>query len=116
MENEKKSLAKDGEGKNIKIYVQKISLVFSVRENKLYFEFIYFKLRVFFFCKTFRICGNFFIINIFFLAMMNFPRENISKELLIHSFDNQHKLDLSRKIKFIEGNSGFYYPYDNGYF
>lgn len=64
VENEKKSLAKDGEGKII-FYI-KYRWSFLSEENKLYFEFIYFKLRVFLLStKLFVFVDFFVIINIF---------------------------------------------------
>lgn len=63
MENEKKSLARMVK-ENIKVY--KISLVFSVMENKLYFEFIFlYILNLEFSCGKLFVFVDSFIINIF---------------------------------------------------
>lgn len=69
VENEKKSLAKDGEGKII-FYI-KYRWSFLSEENKLYFEFIYFKLRVFL------LSAKLFVFAM--KNMMNFSKETFSK-------------------------------------
>lgn len=77
-----KKLSKGWWRKNIKdiLYYIKYRWSFLSEKNKLYFEFIYFKLRVFpSFCKTFRICGFFFFNNKYIFCLCDEKYDEFSE-------------------------------------